>query len=44
MGKMSEIWEGEVAGHRDEEMGLKDHVTQAQQLPGQFSCQCLVNI
>jgi len=21
MGKMSDIWEGEVAGHRDEEMG-----------------------
>lgn len=44
MGKMSEIWESEVAGHRDEEMGPKDHVTQAQRLPREFFCQCLVSV
>ena len=44
MGKMSEIWESEVAGHGDEAMGLKDYVTQAQRLPRQFFCQCLVSV
>lgn len=34
-----EIWQGEAAGHRCEETGYKDLVTQAQQLPGQFFCQ-----
>lgn len=44
MEKTGEIWAGEVAGHRDEEMGLKDQVTPAQQLPGPFFCRCLVSV
>lgn len=41
MGKMSEIWEGEVAGYRDEEMELKGCAALAQQFPGHFFCWCL---
>lgn len=43
MGKVSETWEGDVAGHKDE-MGLKDHVTWAQQLLGLVFCQSLESI